>query len=428
MKNTRWKPFSYLLIDRSAAQAKLNQWAQEGWALERVYCGLFAKLKPTNRADLTYFLDWTDPQCQDGEDYLQLCADGGWELVDTVDYLNIFASRPGMDPVPIQTDPELEYLRFRKKVLRRMALGAVLASVFLVLCAVAVALALTGGTRYLPMETRQGYLPRTLLQMVCASPTFFCIAVLLPFYCLGALAYSVLLLRQLLRWKRALRNGEAFPTLGPKASRIWSVLHMAGMLACDLLFPFMLWDTLANGFLSPGTAIGALVGIAIALATRWEHIRLRRRAMAWGACALCLLACCLCHGPFRSAYQGRIPPPPPLSHLGAQPPQATWQRDGFLGSIAQWEYDVTLEEGQTGSRYTTVYLDAETYATSALTQAAQEPLSAHLTPSEVQGLWTGEDAMVLRQGNTQLTARFFNPALSAPVLTLLQTWMSALEP
>lgn len=43
--------------------------------------------------------------------------------METVGYLNIYASRPGTDPLPIQTDPALEYQRYRKKVLRRMLLA-----------------------------------------------------------------------------------------------------------------------------------------------------------------------------------------------------------------------------------------------------------------------------------------------------------------
>lgn len=427
MKNTCWKPFSYLPIDRSAAQAKLNRWAREGWALERVYGGLFAKLKATDRTDLTYFLDWTDPKFQDGNDYLLLCADGGWELVDTVDYLNIFASRPGTDPVPIQTDPELEYQRFRKKVLRRMALGGLTAAFLIALYALVIALSLSSSLRYLPAEARETYLPRTLLQMISASPTLFCFAVLLPFYCLGTAAYFLLLLRQLLRWKRALKSGDLFPALSPKTSRIWSALRMAGMLACDPIFPILLWDTLANGFLPLSNAIGVLVGIAIGLAIQGERVRvhIRRRAMAWAACALCILVCCLCHDPFRASFQGRIPPPTALTYPGAETPQAIQRKDGFLGSVSRWEWDVSLQPG----RYTTLYLTAETYVSPALAQAAQEHLPVYLTPSTgVTGLWTGENIMVLRQGNTQLTARYFEPALADPTQTLLQTWMASIEP
>ena len=122
-ESTCWRLFSYLAIDYKAAQAELDRMAAEGWALERVHSGVLARFRRTDRTDLRYFLDWTDATKPEEHDYLQLCTEAGWELVETVGYLNIYASRPGTDPLPIQTDPALEYQRDPKKVLRRMLLA-----------------------------------------------------------------------------------------------------------------------------------------------------------------------------------------------------------------------------------------------------------------------------------------------------------------
>ena len=122
-ESTCWRLFSYLAIDYKAAQAELDRMAAEGWALERVHSGVLARFRRTDRTDLRYFLDWTDATKPEQHDYLQLCTEAGWELVETVGYLNIYASRPGTDPLPIQTNPALEYQRYRKKVLRRMLLA-----------------------------------------------------------------------------------------------------------------------------------------------------------------------------------------------------------------------------------------------------------------------------------------------------------------
>ena len=113
-ESTCWRLFSYLAIDYKAAQAELDRMAAEGWALERVHSGVLARFRRTDRTDLRYFLDWTDATKPEEHDYLQLCTEAGWELVETVGYLNIYASRPGTGPLPIQTDPALEYQRYRK--------------------------------------------------------------------------------------------------------------------------------------------------------------------------------------------------------------------------------------------------------------------------------------------------------------------------
>ena len=80
MEKTCWRPFAYLVPDHLAAQDHLNAMAKKGWELDRIAWGYFAKFKRSQREDLTYFLDWTDPEKGEQEDYLQLCRDAGWDL------------------------------------------------------------------------------------------------------------------------------------------------------------------------------------------------------------------------------------------------------------------------------------------------------------------------------------------------------------
>ncbi len=49
---------------------------------------------------------------RDDPDYLRLCVDAGWMRVARVGNLNLFKSAPGRDPVPIQTDRDIERERF----------------------------------------------------------------------------------------------------------------------------------------------------------------------------------------------------------------------------------------------------------------------------------------------------------------------------
>ena len=54
---------------------------------------------------------------EDQEDYLQLCADAGWERVSKVNGMDLFRALPGREVTPLQNDKGLEGQRyFRKKL------------------------------------------------------------------------------------------------------------------------------------------------------------------------------------------------------------------------------------------------------------------------------------------------------------------------
>lgn len=440
MKTTCWKLFSYLLIDRSAAQARLDQWAREGWELEHIYFGVLAKLRATDRTDLTYFLDWADPKFPEEGDYLQLCADAGWESVQTIDYLNIYASKPGTSPAPIQTDPAIEYQRFRKKVLRRMFIGILLVLAILALNAFSITSSFSDLQRLYPTDA-WAYFLHDNLQLLSFSISLSVIAFLLPFWCAGGLAYFLLLVIQLVRWKRALKNDEPLLCLGPRTSRIWGAIRFLGWFTGTLPFPLFLLDTLLNGFLPLSTPIGFLLGSLIGLTIYRENPRIRRRALIFLSFAACLLLCCLLNDPIRSVFDGRIPPPPSLALQGAQTPESTKRMDGLLGSSSKWEYEIDLGYDESRQCYlgTTVYLSAETYTSPGIAQAVMGPIPQYLSPVDgVDGLWCdvadqeyASSTLLLRRGNTQITARYYEhdgPDLAEHVLLAVQTWMDELEP
>ena len=105
---------NYLAPDAKALEAELNRRAARGWALQWFLAGL-ACFRRTERRDLKYCVELlpprehTDDWRQAREDYLDLCADAGWDLIDQTVSFRIFASQPGRDPVPLQTDPALDF-------------------------------------------------------------------------------------------------------------------------------------------------------------------------------------------------------------------------------------------------------------------------------------------------------------------------------
>ncbi len=114
--NMRLGFFPYEAINYKAAQAWLDRRAERGWALKRVWLGCVALLQ---RAEAPrHFVDLDARGGFDGDvdaDYLQLCADAGWELVQNLRGMLLFRSAPGKSPVPIQTDSGIEWERFWEK-------------------------------------------------------------------------------------------------------------------------------------------------------------------------------------------------------------------------------------------------------------------------------------------------------------------------
>ena len=77
MKKASWSLFTYPVMDIKAAEALLNRRAAEGWALDRVYLGTFARFVPADASE-AWCVDWSRPGYSERPDYLALCADAGW--------------------------------------------------------------------------------------------------------------------------------------------------------------------------------------------------------------------------------------------------------------------------------------------------------------------------------------------------------------
>lgn len=104
--------FNYMYTDCKAMEERLNRLARKGLALQWLRYG-FAGFAPTERTDLRYTVEpipkgQTRDEWEDWE-YRLLCADAGWEVAAQNRAFRVFASREGMDPHPMDTDPALAY-------------------------------------------------------------------------------------------------------------------------------------------------------------------------------------------------------------------------------------------------------------------------------------------------------------------------------
>ena len=119
-KCTRW--FRYTIEDAKAAQAELDQRAEQGWELEEV--GLFtATFRRAEHprpcwVEPARWKSWSEKDENSRADYLALCDEAGWELLSEDGGLFYFRAREGMNPAPIQTDAGVEWEDVWKKALR----------------------------------------------------------------------------------------------------------------------------------------------------------------------------------------------------------------------------------------------------------------------------------------------------------------------
>lgn len=166
--NTKLGFFPYEAMNYKAAQRWLDRKARRGWALSRVYLGCIAHLqrqeRPSHFVDLDIRNDYGDT---DG-DYLQLCSDAGWELVQNLRGMLLFRAAPGKSPAPIQTDGEIEWERFWEKYRPRVWLTLLYLLCFGLLAAILLLPSRLSFTAALALNSSLIYALYLVLAVVCA--------------------------------------------------------------------------------------------------------------------------------------------------------------------------------------------------------------------------------------------------------------------
>lgn len=400
MKDTCWKLFSYLILDHKAAQAELNAMAAKGWELETLWNELpLAKFRRTDRADLRYFVDWADTAKPEANEYVQLCKDAGWELVHTMSYCHIYASTPGCDPLPIQTDPQLEYQRFRKKVVRRIALTSTLPFIPYLLLWL-----------WMYFESRKYHFlalsaSEVLTDSFLGSNALSTLLLSLPLLFPLILVYLFCLVGQLRAWSRAVREG-ALPEPNVPAAKRRGLLTLFSRVYALILALLLLVDTTLNGLLNWGFPVGMLIGTAI----RWcmyDDPKFRKQTRKLFAVSALVLVCFLSHSVVRDLVPSRLP-------LGQVLPQAVSigadsRTDTFLGSKVYWSEYCLRDRGWTNS----VRFQAKTWVFPALAQRFPDGPEEGMLPLEgYENVWYSprndeeDGTYFLRRGVTELTVTY----------------------
>lgn len=214
--------FPFCAVDYRAAQAWLDRQGAMGWRLKGIHLGCIARFERSGQERVRHCVDlhrevdgiW------DGDEYLRLCADSGWDYVTWVRGMAVFAARPVCDPAPLQTDRGLEEETFWRRVIRRDLLDTLLGVVMLALLGVLWAVAWGG---------EGGLRARPSYELLCSTGALLLAA------SLAVLAVSLIWdpVYHLRRWRQRRRGGQtAGPkTFWPRLYGTWSLLPKALMTA-----------------------------------------------------------------------------------------------------------------------------------------------------------------------------------------------------
>ena len=216
-KCTRW--FRYTIEDAKAAQAELDQRAEQGWELEEV--GLFTATFRRAEHPRPCWVEparWQSVRRKDEDaraDYLALCDEAGWELISEDGGLFYFRAREGTDPAPIQTDAGVEWEGVWKKALR----GQLSSMLYVVIYG-----AVWNGARFLQDRPRVWELFLSNAALAAQGLLLLLLAM--------ELFLAARVLRYRIKCRRAAAEGESFPVPRRAAARLrgasslifWAVL------------------------------------------------------------------------------------------------------------------------------------------------------------------------------------------------------------
>ena len=219
-KCTRW--FRYTIEDAKAAQAELDQRAEQGWELEEV--GLFtATFRRAEHprpcwVEPARWKSWSEKDENSRADYLALCGEAGWELISEDGGLFYFRAREGTDPAPIQTDAGVEWEDVWKKALR----GQLSSMLYVVIYG-----AVWNGARFLQDRPR-------VWELFLSNAALAAQGLLLLLLALE-LFLAARVLRYRIKCRRAAAEGESFPVPRRAAARLrgasslifWAVLAVS---------------------------------------------------------------------------------------------------------------------------------------------------------------------------------------------------------
>lgn len=255
--NRKWTLFHFSPGDYKGLEGYLNRQAAKGWELEKAGAFL-ARWKRTERpSKWCVDLMGARKSREEKAEYLDLCAEGGWELFALQGAVCIFRARAGMDPAPVQTDPELEKRNYKQYYLRPAILSVVWLAVMIAMYAF---LGLAIGTRFdnVAADLRYGWMEYwTVLAIYLGAPVWGLLAVWKIFHFISS----------------QIRNrGETVKSPPPWAMWVNSTLSAVSLLMGVLVIVGIGLDKVLGGMTGAASLYGVLPVMVLSLLYQWLQV------------------------------------------------------------------------------------------------------------------------------------------------------------
>lgn len=251
----KWVPWGFFSFDYKVIGEYLEEMARRGWILEKVG-RIAAKFRAIEPQKLKFYVDifkeggpLTPEKTEESEEYRNLCQESGWTFITSLDYLQFFYADGDSEPIPIQTDEELEQKIFEQTLFKNELFSMLLLSIVAVWVFIS----------YFPVSHKN-----------LISFTGFTATVLFPIlYILSAIptVYGII---RIIKARKNIKNGLPIekPTLKSARSHI-----MAFYIPVWFIILFHVLSLVGDAFFRPDgvmmSVLGPGIGLAIGLGSRY---------------------------------------------------------------------------------------------------------------------------------------------------------------
>lgn len=247
MNKSKWVFWGFFSLDYKAMEDYLEEMAEKGWMLEKVG-RVIARFRAIEPRKIKFYVDvfkeagpLTPEKTEESEEYRKLCLESGWIFITTQDYLQFFYADGDSEPVPIQTDEEIE-----QKIVELTLLRQELRGIFIFLIIAVFVLANNIPLRY-----------NRLLSFTGITSTF-----LFPILCICTVVPGVYSIFWMLKARRDIKNGQSItkPTLKSARRRIIAFNGTTWVIILIYTLSFI-----ADAFFTPDKIVLAVLGPAVGM-------------------------------------------------------------------------------------------------------------------------------------------------------------------
>ncbi|QVK21582.1 DUF2812 domain-containing protein [Mycoplasmatota bacterium] len=135
MNNKKRKFWGFYSLDYKAMEKYIEDMARKGWMLEKVnrFIATFKKTKPQNiKCSIDVFPKSKSLNFERLDEYRQFCEESGWNYITEYDSFQFYYASHSDNPIPIQTDKEIEKTIVESTILKREIISSI--SFFIMVC------------------------------------------------------------------------------------------------------------------------------------------------------------------------------------------------------------------------------------------------------------------------------------------------------